>query len=59
MYVSVVNYGQEWEVAEAHNVPTQYRAGLINEIHANIGIKIGLRSINITLKSKLYALLGL
>ena len=53
--VSVVNFGQEWEVAELTNVPTQYRAGLAEEIHANIGIKIGLRSVNITLKSKNYA----
>ena len=43
------NFGQEWEVAEIHTV-TQYRAGLTEEIDADIGVKIGLRSVNITLK---------
>jgi len=49
--ILLVNFGQEWEVAEIHDVPTQYRAGLAEEIHADIGLKIGLRSINITLKT--------
>ena len=47
--VAVCNFGQEWEVAEIHTV-TQYRAGLREEIDADIGVKIGLRSVNITLK---------
>jgi len=43
------NFGQEWEVS--HLVTkTQYRAGLRGEINATVGIKIGLRSVNITLK---------
>ena len=47
------NFGQEWEVSEIHT-KTQYRAGISDEIEANIGVKIGLRSINITLRSKLF-----
>lgn len=46
---TVTNFGQEWEVASIYT-KTQYRAGLKEEIHAHIGAKIGLRSINITLK---------
>ncbi len=46
---TVCNFGQEWEVAEIHT-KTQYRAGIKKEIEANIGVKIGLRGINITLK---------
>ena len=45
----MVNFGQEWEVAEV-STRTQYRAGLRKDIHAHIGVKIGLRSINVTLK---------
>lgn len=47
--IFIVNFGQEWEVASV-DTKTQYRAGLREEIHARIGVKIGLRSINITLK---------
>jgi len=47
--VSVCNFGQEWEVSEL-STKTPYRAGLGEEIHAHIGVKISLRSINITLK---------
>lgn len=48
--ILLTNFGQEWHVAEIHNVPTQYKAGVKGEIHADIGVKIGLRSINVTLK---------
>ena len=51
LYISVCNFGQEWEVADIHTV-TQYRAGLREEIEADIGVKIGLRSVNITLKGE-------
>ena len=48
---AVCNFGQEWEVAEASAV-TQYKAGTRQHIHAEIGVKIGLRSVNITLRGK-------
>ncbi|XP_015602556.1 dual oxidase maturation factor 1 [Cephus cinctus] len=43
------NFGQEWEVGYL-NSTTPYRAGEKSEIRAIMGIKIGLRSVNITLK---------
>lgn len=43
------NFGQEWEVSHL-STKTQYRAGLRGDINATVGLKIGLRSINITLK---------
>ncbi|XP_065162202.1 dual oxidase maturation factor 1-like [Atheta coriaria] len=46
----VGNFGQEWEVAHIHS-KTAYKAGTNAEIDADIGVKIGLRSVNITLKS--------
>ena len=39
-------------MAEA-NAVTQYKAGTRKHIHAEIGVKIGLRSVNITLKGKI------
>ena len=48
-HISVCNYGQEWEVSSTDAI-TPYRAGLDEEIHAHIEVKIGLRSVNITLK---------
>ena len=48
----VCNFGQEWEVA-AISTKTQYRSGIREEIQADISVKIGLRSVNITLKGKL------
>lgn len=44
------NFGQEWEVGHIHT-KTPYRAGTGHEINASIGLKIGLRSVNVTLKS--------
>lgn len=44
------NYGQEWEV-DRIKTKTPYKAGTAQEINATIGVKIGLRSVNITLKS--------
>lgn len=46
----MANLSQEWEVAELKNVPTKYKAGEIREIEAEVGVFIGLRGINITLK---------
>ncbi|XP_031827942.2 dual oxidase maturation factor 1-like isoform X1 [Nomia melanderi] len=45
----VNNFGQEWERSTVRTkVP--YRAGTGHEINGTIGVKIGLRSVNITLK---------
>ncbi|KAL3285370.1 hypothetical protein HHI36_019477 [Cryptolaemus montrouzieri] len=44
------NFGQDWEIAKA-NVVTPYKAGFSGEINATVGIYIGLRSVNVTLKS--------
>ena len=48
-FVSVVNYGQDWEVGKIMT-RTQYRAGIKDEIMTVIEVKIGLRSINITVR---------
>ncbi|PSN41138.1 hypothetical protein C0J52_05203 [Blattella germanica] len=42
------NFGQVWEVGSI-NSQTAYKAGMPNEINATIGVKIGLRSVNVTL----------
>lgn len=44
-------WGQEWETAELHDVTTYYKAFSYEEIHAEIEVKIGLNSVNITLKA--------
>ncbi|XP_044254633.1 dual oxidase maturation factor 1-like [Tribolium madens] len=44
------NFGQEWEVGHIRT-RTPYKAGSSAEINASIGVKIGLRSVNVTLKS--------
>lgn len=49
--ILMINYGQEWEVAHLKDVKIQYRAGIVEEIKADIGLKISLRSINVTLKT--------
>lgn len=44
-------YGMEWEVAEIHDTPTYYKAFEKYELEkAEIGVKIGLNAVNITLK---------
>ena len=40
-----------WEVAEV-STSTKYKAGTGKEIEANIGVQIGLRGINVTLKGE-------
>ena len=47
--------GQEWESAEIHS-RTPYKAFSSHEIEADIGMKIGLASVNITLKSQLHSI---
>ncbi|XP_071487819.1 dual oxidase maturation factor 1-like isoform X1 [Diadema antillarum] len=45
-------WGQEWEKAELHDVTTFYKAFSTEEIeHADIEVKIGLNSVNITLRA--------
>ncbi|KAG7211270.1 hypothetical protein KM043_010577 [Ampulex compressa] len=55
----VENFGQEWEVGFVKAM-TPYRAGQGQEIDAEMGVKIGFRSVNITLyaKPEIYTPLG-
>lgn len=46
---AVNNFGQEWETS-AVKTRIPYKAGIKHEINATIGVKIGLRSVNITLR---------
>ncbi|KMQ87997.1 dual oxidase maturation factor 1, partial [Lasius niger] len=48
----VENFGQEWEYGGTRS-KTPYRAGVGQEIEAQMAVKIGLRSVNITLKAGL------
>lgn len=48
--IMICNFGQDWESASIDHVTTAYRAGIPYEINASIGVHIGLRSVNITLK---------
>ncbi|RZC40902.1 dual oxidase maturation factor 1 [Asbolus verrucosus] len=50
LFLLLGNFGQEWEVGHIRS-KTPYKAGSPVEINASIGIKIGLRSVNVTLKS--------
>jgi len=52
---TVCNFGQDWEVGYLTGVHTQYKALLPKEITATVGVRIGLRSVNITLLGKKYA----
>ncbi|XP_014663463.1 PREDICTED: dual oxidase maturation factor 1-like [Priapulus caudatus] len=48
--IMITNYGQEWEVGDLHlHVP--YKAFTPTEVDAELGVKIGLRSVNITMKA--------
>ena len=46
---TVTNFAYTWETSEIHT-RTKYKAGTGHEITADIGVHIGLRGINITLK---------
>lgn len=46
----VENFGQEWEVGHVRS-KMPYVAGKPHEINASLGLKIGLRSVNVTLYS--------
>ncbi|XP_049765664.1 dual oxidase maturation factor 1-like isoform X3 [Schistocerca cancellata] len=45
------NFGQEWETGDVI-AKTPYKAGTPKEINAIIGVKLGLRSVNVTLKQE-------
>lgn len=50
--IMICNFGQEWEKAEVRKIRTFYKAGISHEIeNATVTVKIGLRSVNITLKT--------
>jgi hypothetical protein len=51
MLFSVVNYSPHWETAEVV-AETKYKAGTGKDIHAKVGVHIGLRGINVTLKGQ-------
>ena len=56
MMNAVSLWGQEWEKAELHNIKTYYKAFSYEELeHADIEVKIGLNSVNITLKGRMIA----
>ncbi|XP_063956082.1 dual oxidase maturation factor 1-like isoform X1 [Lytechinus pictus] len=48
--VTLSNFGQSWEISFISNVTTAYRAGRSGDMQADIGVNIGLRAVNITLK---------
>ncbi|XP_066271274.1 dual oxidase maturation factor 1-like [Branchiostoma lanceolatum] len=47
--IMVSNFGMEWEKAEVHT-KVQYKAFIAEEMDGMVGVKIGLRAVNITLK---------
>ncbi|KAI8507938.1 regulation of thyroid hormone proteinration, partial [Branchiostoma belcheri] len=47
--IMVSNFGMEWETAEVHT-KVQYKAFIAEEMDGTVGVKIGLRAVNITLK---------
>ncbi|XP_053392423.1 dual oxidase maturation factor 1-like [Mercenaria mercenaria] len=49
--ILVVNYSAEWETAEVVT-ETKYKAGTGKDIQAKVGVHIGLRGINVTLKGE-------
>lgn len=49
--ILLCNFGQEWEVGKV-KTETQYKAFSKKDVKAEIGLKIGLRSINVTLVGK-------
>ncbi|KAK3090918.1 hypothetical protein FSP39_015718 [Pinctada imbricata] len=48
--IVIANFSYEWEVSSLTNVRTKYKAGESRDIHADIGVHIGLRGVNITLE---------
>lgn len=50
-FILLCNFGQEWEYSRIH-ATTPYKAFSQEELNAEIEVKIGLRSVNITLKNE-------
>ncbi|KAI4483311.1 hypothetical protein M0804_008366 [Polistes exclamans] len=50
-FLILENFGQEWEIGSVKTI-VPYKAGSSASIDSVIGVKIGLRSVNITLKGK-------
>ncbi|XP_042888706.1 dual oxidase maturation factor 1-like isoform X2 [Penaeus japonicus] len=48
--IMLCNFGQDWEVGQL-TTRTAYRAGTAEEITAKVGVRLGLRSVNVTLKA--------
>ncbi|RWS21638.1 dual oxidase maturation factor 1-like protein [Leptotrombidium deliense] len=48
--ILVANFGTNWHVAEA-NISSPYRAFSKEKISAKVAVKVGLQSVNITLKA--------
>lgn len=53
MFFIVSNYGTDWHVAQA-TISSPYRAFSKEKISANVGVKIGLNSVNITLQGEIF-----
>lgn len=49
--ILVTNFSLEWEASSTH-ATTKYKAGTGKDINASIGVHIGLRGVNITLKGE-------
>jgi hypothetical protein len=49
VFISASNYGIRWEKSSVETT-TQYKAFMSQEIKAEVGVNIGLRGINVTLK---------
>ena len=47
--ITVCNFGYEWEVGDL-TTHAPYKAGSAEELHVKIGVRMGLRGVNITLK---------
>ncbi|PVD38821.1 hypothetical protein C0Q70_01444 [Pomacea canaliculata] len=50
--ILVSNFAMTWEVSTITSTPTKYKAGIGDDITATIGVNIGLRGINVTLKGE-------
>ncbi|XP_042235095.1 dual oxidase maturation factor 1-like isoform X2 [Homarus americanus] len=50
LVIMACNFGQNWEEGQVDTL-TPYKAGSGAEIEARVGVKLGLRSVNITLKA--------
>lgn len=49
--IKVANFGTSWHIAEA-SISSPYKAFSKEKIFADVRVKVGLQSVNITLKGK-------